>query len=192
MRNDVPAMVAASAIGARSCIAPGGNCTARSCSTDLPHRPQLRALTAEGGSVYPLTLLYDRNCRVCRLEMDELRERDAASKLRFIDISAEGFDAAAWGATPAQLDALLHAVDARGHTHRGVPALRLAYAAVGRGALLAATGWPLLRPLFGAAYAVFARHRHRISRIAAPLIEHIAAARMARRMQCCAAGACER
>lgn len=189
MRNDVTAMAATSAIGARSCTAPGGNCTARWCSTDLPHRPQLRALTAEGGAVYPL---YDRNCRVCRLEMDELRERDAASKLRFIDISAEGFDAAAWGATPAQLDALLHAVDAQGRTHRGVQALRLAYAAVGRGALWAPTGWPLLRPLFEAAYAVFARHRYRISRIAAPLIEHIAAARMARRMHRCAAGTCER
>mgnify|MGYP003417312638 CR=1 FL=1 len=158
---------------------------------DLPQRPELRALTEER-EIYPLTLLYDRRCPVCRLEMDELRERDAASKLRFIDISAEGFDAAAWGATPAQLDALLHAVDAQGRTHRGVPALRLAYAAVGLGALWAPTGWPLLRPLFDAAYAVFARHRHQISRIAAPLIEHIAAARAARRMQRCASGVCER
>jgi predicted DCC family thiol-disulfide oxidoreductase YuxK len=142
--------------------------------------------------MHPLTLLYDRRCSVCRLEMDELRARDRASKLRFVDISAEGFDAAAWGATAGELGALLHAVDALGRTHRGMPALRLAYAAVGLGALWAPTGWPLLRPLFDAAYAAFARHRYRISRVAAPLIDRIAAARVTRRMQRCTDGHCQR
>jgi predicted DCC family thiol-disulfide oxidoreductase YuxK len=145
----------------------------------------------EPDSIHPLTLLYDRRCAVCRLEMDELRARDAASKLRFVDISAEGFDAAGWGATLAELNALLHAVDAQGRAYRGVPALRLAYAAVGQGTLWAPTAWPLLRPLFDVAYAAFARHRYGISRVAAPLIEHIAAARTARRMRRCAGGACD-
>lgn len=157
---------------------------------DLPHRPELRPMPAE--SIYPLTLLYDRRCAVCRLEMDELRERDRDAKLNFIDISQDGFDAAPWGATIEQLNALIHAVDAQGRTHRGVPALRLAYAAVGLGWLWAPTGWPLLRKLFDAFYALFARHRYAISRIAAPLIEHLAAARMARRMRRCANGVCER
>jgi hypothetical protein len=43
-------------------------------------------------------------------------------------------------------------------------------------------------PGFDAGYAWFARHRNGISRVASPLIEHIAAARKARRMQRCAGG----
>jgi hypothetical protein len=50
----------------------------------------------------------------------------------------------------------------------------------------------VLRPLSDAFHAWFARHRYGISRVFAPLIGHIAAARMARRMQRCAGGVCER
>lgn len=158
---------------------------------DLPHRPELRPMPV-ALPIYPLTLLYDRRCAVCRLEMDELQARDSDSKLRFVDISQDGFDAAVWGATLAELNAVIHARDAQGCTHRGVSALRLAYVAVGRGWVLAPTGWPVLRPLSDAFYAWFARHRYGISRLLSPLIEHIAAARTARRMQRCASGVCER
>jgi stearoyl-CoA desaturase (delta-9 desaturase) len=158
---------------------------------DLQHRPELQRMPAEP-AIHPLTLLYDRACSVCRLEMDRLHERDRGSKLRFVDISAAGFDPSAWGASQAELEALLHAVDAQGRIHRGVPALRLAYDAVGLGAIWAPTAWPLLRPAFNAAYAAFARHRYRISRVVAPLIEHVAAARMARRMRRCSGGTCGR
>jgi predicted DCC family thiol-disulfide oxidoreductase YuxK len=140
--------------------------------------------------IYPLTLLYDGQCPVCRLEMDELRTQDRHGRLRFEDISAPGFDAETWGATAAELDALMHAVDAQGHTWRGVPALREAYTAVGRGAVWAPTAWPLLAPLAGAGYALFARHRRGISRAVVPLIDHIAAVRAARRLQRCTDGAC--
>lgn len=139
---------------------------------------------------YPVTLLYDGKCPVCSLEMDELRARDGDQRLRFEDISVPGFDAAPWGATAAELDALLHAVDAQGRTWRGVPALRLAYSAVGLGRFWAPTAWPLLAPLFDGGYAWFAQNRRGISRAAAPLIEHIAAVRATRRMQRCADGRC--
>jgi predicted DCC family thiol-disulfide oxidoreductase YuxK len=158
---------------------------------DLPHRPELRPMPSTP-SIYPLTLLYDRRCAVCRLEMDDLRARDDESKLRFIDISEDGFDAVPWGATQDELNAVIHARDAQGKTHNGVPALRLAYAAVGRSWLLAPTGWPILRPLCDAFYVWFARHRYGISRRLSPLIETIAAARLARRMHRCAGGVCER
>ena len=39
---------------------------------------------------YPLTLLYDAQCPVCALEMDHLRSRNDAGRLRFVDISAAG------------------------------------------------------------------------------------------------------
>ena len=48
-------------------------------------------------SLYPLTLLYDADCPVCSLEMDNLRARDAEGRLVFVDIAAPGFDAGRHG-----------------------------------------------------------------------------------------------
>ena len=142
---------------------------------------------------YPITLLYDAACPVCSLEMDHLRQRDAAGRLRFIDIAAPGFDAAPWGTTHAALDAELHAVCADGRVLIGMPALRAAYAAVGLGWVMAASGFGPLSPLADAAYRIFARHRRGISRAAAPLIGALRSWRARRthaRMARCQAGAC--
>lgn len=119
---------------------------------------------------YPLTLLYDAACPICALEMDHLRERDGASgRLRFVDIAAPGFDAAAHGATLAALNAELHAIAGDGTRLIGVPALMAAYEAVGLGGWWAPVRGPL-RPLADAAYRRFARHRQPLSRLAAPWI----------------------
>jgi predicted DCC family thiol-disulfide oxidoreductase YuxK len=151
-----------------------------------------------GGNVshtaYPLTLFYDAACPVCSLEMDHLRARDRDGKLRFVDIAAAGFDATAYGASAAAMDAEIHGLRADGTMLRGVQVLRLAYAAVGLGWLLRPTGWAPLRPLFDAGYRVFARHRHGISRAAAPLIDAIRASRARRtaeRTRACRGGACD-
>jgi predicted DCC family thiol-disulfide oxidoreductase YuxK len=139
---------------------------------------------------YPLTLFYDAACPVCALEMDELRVRDRAGRLVFVDIGAPGFDASRYGATWAQMDAQIHALRPDGSLVRGVEVLRLAYAAVGLGWVLRPTGWAPLRPLFDAGYRVFARHRRTISRVAEPLIARVRARRVATRMQACAGGQC--
>jgi predicted DCC family thiol-disulfide oxidoreductase YuxK len=155
-------------------------------------------VTANKSPSYPLHLLYDGACAVCRLEMNELAARDTRGRLALVDISAAGFDPAPWGASLAEMNALIHAVDAAGVTTTGVPALRLAYDAVGLGAWFAPTRWPLLAPLFSAGYRAFARHRYGISRATAPLVDRIAARRARRRavaahqrMRACANGACD-
>ena len=127
-----------------------------------------------------LTLLYDARCAVCALEMDELRRRDVAGRLAFVDVAAAGFDAAAWGFEPAALDAEIHGVRADGSVLRGLATLRAAYAAAGLGWLLRPTGWPLLQPLADLGYRAFARHRRRISRAFAPAIAAFAARRARR------------
>lgn len=142
---------------------------------------------------YPLTLLYDGLCPVCSLEMDHLRERDTQRRLVFVDIAAPGFEAARYGVTPEALDAALHGLCADGRMLRGMPVLRLAYAAAGLGWAMSPTGWAPLRPLFDAGYRVFARHRRVISRATAPLIEAVRtlrARRTAARMAACHDGAC--
>jgi predicted DCC family thiol-disulfide oxidoreductase YuxK len=144
-------------------------------------------------SNYPLTLFYDAACPVCSLEMDHLRERDAAERLVFVDIGAPGFDAAAHGATLQAMNAEIHAKRPDGSMLKGVEVLRLAYEAVGLGWVLRASTWPVLQPAFEIAYRTFARHRIDISRAAAPLIRSLRtlrARRMAQRMRECSAGAC--
>jgi predicted DCC family thiol-disulfide oxidoreductase YuxK len=141
----------------------------------------------------PLTLLYDANCPVCSLEMDHLRERDSHSLLRFVDISATGFDATAFGLSMQALDAEIHGVMPDGTVLRGMPVLRLAYEAAGLGWVLKPTGWTLAAPIFDFAYKVFARHRHAISRAAAPLIDATRSFRARQtiaRMRACSNGAC--
>ncbi len=144
-------------------------------------------------SIYPLTLLYDATCPVCALEMDHLRSRNAAGQLVFVDIMAPGFDAAPYGTSWAALDAQIHARCADGTLLQGMPVLRLAYAAVGLGWVLAPTGFAPLRALFDLAYRQFARHRRTISGFTAPLINAVRthrARRQTQRMAACHGGAC--
>ena len=144
-------------------------------------------------ATYPLTLLYDAKCPVCSLEMDHLRERCRDGRLVFEDISQPGFDAARFGLTYDAVDAEIHGIRPDGSVIRGVEVLRLAYAAAGLGWVMRPTGWAPLRPAFDAGYLVFARHRRRISALAAPLIDAIRAhraRRVAQAMRECSAGTC--
>lgn len=142
--------------------------------------------------VYPLTLLYDANCPVCSLEMDHLRERNTAGRLVFVNITEVGFDASAYGASLADMNAVIHGVQPDGRLLRGVEVLRLAYGAVGLGWVMRPTGWPLLRPAFDLGYRWFAQHRMRISAVFGPVITAVRhrrqkhkAQRMVRQMQEC-------
>ena len=143
---------------------------------------------------YPLTLLYDAQCPVCSLEMDHLRERCVDGRLLFVDIAESGFDAARYGLTHAAVDAEIHGIRPDGSVLKGVEVLRLAYAAAGLGWVMRPTGWAPLRPAFDAGYRLFARHRRRISAVAAPVIDAVRAQRarrVAKAMQACQAGACD-
>jgi predicted DCC family thiol-disulfide oxidoreductase YuxK len=144
-------------------------------------------------ATYPLTLLYDAQCPVCSLEMDHLRARCSDGQLLFEDISQPGFDVARFGLTYETVDAEIHGIRPDGSVIRGVEVLRLAYAAAGLGWVMRPTGWAPLRPAFDIGYRVFARHRRRISALAAPLIDAVRAhraRRMAQAMRECSAGAC--
>lgn len=117
-----------------------------------------------------LVVYYDGACPVCRTEIGVLSGRDRGCGLAPVDIAAPGFDAAAHGFDARALDAEMHAVRADGSVVRGMDAIRAAYGAAGLGAWLAPTGWPVLRPVFDAAYRLFARHRRAISGALAPLL----------------------
>jgi predicted DCC family thiol-disulfide oxidoreductase YuxK len=117
-----------------------------------------------------LTVFYDAACAVCSFEIDALCRRDSRGRLRPIDISAPGFDAARHGFDARALDAAIHIVAGGGRVARGTDALRLLYRAVGLGWLVAPTAWPGLRQATDIAYRLFATHRRRCSRALAPVI----------------------
>ena len=136
---------------------------------------------------YPLTLLYDGACPICRLEMDRLEQLDGLRRLAFVDVAAPGFDAAKYGAALEDMQRLIHAVRPDGTLVVGVEVFRLAYSAVGWGLLFAPTALPGVSTLAERAYAVFARNRYQVSALLQPLLARLAAAQAARRT----AGACE-
>ena len=113
---------------------------------------------------WSLKLLFDGECPFCRREVAWLQRRDRAGRLAFEDITAPGFDAARYGATRAQLMGVIHGVLPEGRLVRRLDVLRIAYRAVGLGALVAPTGWPLVRPVADRLYLLFARHRVRLGR----------------------------
>jgi len=144
-------------------------------------------------STYPMTVFYDAACPVCSLEIDHLRERCIDGRLVFIDIASIGFDPTLYGVTLHDMNAEIHGLCADGRMLRGLEVMRLAYDAADLGWVMRPTGWAPLRPLFDAGYRAFARHRHTISRTAAPLVRVIRAHRARRsieRMHDCRSGAC--
>lgn len=113
---------------------------------------------------YPLEFLYDGHCRICMFDVVRLRRADKAGRLRFIDVTAPGFDAAAYERTPDELLARIHARCADGLVVEGPEVFRLALAAVGYGWLVAPTRWPGLAWITERGYRWFARHRVELSR----------------------------
>ena len=111
-----------------------------------------------------LVLLFDGGCPICVVEMTRLRGLDRLSRLAFVNISAPGFVAAAYGATREAMMGRMHVMCPRVGLLTGMDALRASYTAVGLGWLLAPTRLPLIRPLVDWLYLGFARHRMRISR----------------------------
>jgi len=113
-------------------------------------------------TTWEVKILYDGDCPLCAREIRMLRRLDGGRRrIAFEDIAAPGHDAAVYGLDHATLMARIHAVLPDGQVIEGVEVFRRAYTAVGWGALVAPTRWPLIRNLADAAYAVFARNRLR-------------------------------
>lgn len=110
------------------------------------------------------TILIDGDCPLCRHEANMLRKLDRGrGQLALVDISADGFDPGAYGRTMDDVMGSIHGVTADGSLVSGMEVFRRAYNAVGWGWLWAPTGWPILRPMFDAAYRWFAKHRLRLT-----------------------------
>jgi predicted DCC family thiol-disulfide oxidoreductase YuxK len=108
-------------------------------------------------------VFYDGACAMCTAEIELLRRWDRSAKLDLIDIAAPAFDARAWPVSLAAMNAALHVRLPDDTWLTGMAATRHIYRAVGRGWMVAFTGWPLISRVFDRAYAWFAKHRMPIS-----------------------------
>jgi predicted DCC family thiol-disulfide oxidoreductase YuxK len=112
-----------------------------------------------------LTLLYDGQCSICRGATERLKRRDRENRIAPEDISDPAFDPTRYGLTTEQVRAAMYVVLPDGQVLSAMDAVRAAYAAVGRGWLLAPTKWPGIHWIADALYGYFARHRLTFSRI---------------------------
>jgi len=114
-------------------------------------------------SPFDIEVFYDGACPLCMREIRMLQGRDRRQRIRFVDIAADGFDAASVGLT---WEALMDRIRGRlpdGTLVEGVEVFRRLYAAVGFGPLVALTRLPGIAPLLDVAYRAFARHRLRLT-----------------------------
>lgn len=88
-----------------------------------------------------------------------LRARDRQRRIRFTDISADGFDAGVTGASHQTLMARIHGRLPDGTIIDGVEVFRRLYAAVGFERAARLSRLPGVAPLLDAAYGAFAKRR---------------------------------
>ncbi|QDV79199.1 thiol-disulfide oxidoreductase DCC family protein [Botrimarina mediterranea] len=119
--------------------------------------------TAPPVGPYEVEVFFDGDCPLCRREIAMIRRWDKRDRVRFTDIAAAGFEAAAYGVTQARLMAEIHGRDAQGNWLVGVEVFRRLYAAVGCGWIVSVTRWPVIRPALDVAYRLFARQRLRLT-----------------------------
>jgi predicted DCC family thiol-disulfide oxidoreductase YuxK len=112
---------------------------------------------------FDIEAYYDGGCPLCVREVRLLRRLDRRGRIRFVDISAPGFDAASVGVRWETLMDRIHGRLPDGTLVEGVEVFRRLYTAVGFGALVALTRLPGVRQLLDIAYCWFARNRLRLS-----------------------------
>ena len=114
-------------------------------------------------SSFEVEVFYDGACPLCMREIAMLRRKDQKARIRFTDIAADGFDAASIGVPWSSLMERIHGRLPDGTIIEGVEVFRRLYAAVGFGALVAATRLPVVKQALDASYRLFAQNRLRLT-----------------------------
>lgn len=128
-----------------------------------PRNPAAPAAGDAPPPAWEVEAFYDGACPLCAREVRLLQRLDRRAVLRFSDIAAPGFDAAAVGVPWQDLMDRIHARLPDGTVVTGVEVFRRLYAAVGWGWLVAPTRLPGVSHLLDLAYRVFARNRLRLT-----------------------------
>jgi predicted DCC family thiol-disulfide oxidoreductase YuxK len=121
---------------------------------------------AEGATVVTrveIEVFHDGECPLCQREMQLLQRLDRANAIRFVDISAGGFDPVPLGVSWQMLMERIHARLPDGTLIEGVEVFRRLYAAIGFRRLAAFSRLPVVAQLLDVAYHLFAKNRLRLT-----------------------------
>lgn len=118
-------------------------------------------MRTEGG---PFRVLIDGECPICKRQGAAMLRLDRGrGRITIEDITAPGFDPGRYGLTLEQVMSGIHGIFPDGRVVIAMQVLREVYRRIGRGWMLAPTGWPVLRPVFDRFYRWFARNRGRFA-----------------------------
>ena len=134
-------------------------------------------------TAYPITVYYDASCGLCRAEIEAMKSRDAADRLRLVDCSSADF-VAPEGVPREILMSRIHARDADGAWLRGIDVFAAVYEAAGFPRIARFCRIRTLRPLLDAMYPWVADHRQLLSALGLARLFHLA-----RRPDCAACAA---
>ena len=134
----------------------------------------------------PVEVYYDRECAMCRGEIEALADADGNARLRLHDCSAPGFEdgeALRAGVDRAAMLRAMHVRDADGRWHRGVDAFVVMYRAAGFDGLANIWAHRRLKPVWERIYPFIANHRRTLDRLGFPRLVRFVIARAAKRAQ---------
>lgn len=115
-----------------------------------------------------LTIYYDGECPLCLAEIHFLKSRNALGLIEFVDVAAPQFDEASHQVSCKLALATMHGRLADGTQLDGIPVFAEAYKRANLPKLAWLFSRPWLASLLNAGYFVFAKYRHRISKIIGP------------------------
>jgi predicted DCC family thiol-disulfide oxidoreductase YuxK len=116
-----------------------------------------------------LTLFFDGQCPLCQAEIVFLSRRNQAGLLAFIDINSDLYDERAVGVSCSQALAEMYGQFDNGLVIKGHAVFGEAYRRAGLPRLAWVMSRKTLAPLLAVGYRLFAKHRHRISKLIGPM-----------------------
>jgi predicted DCC family thiol-disulfide oxidoreductase YuxK len=118
---------------------------------------------APESDAWEVEVFFDRDCPLCMREIRMLQRRDKGGRIRFTDITDEGFDPASIGLDELTIMRKIHGRLRNGEIIEGVEVFRRLYAAVGFQRLVKISRAPFIAQLLDVAYVVFAKNRLRLT-----------------------------
>jgi predicted DCC family thiol-disulfide oxidoreductase YuxK len=112
---------------------------------------------------FEIEVFFDGGCPLCAREMNWLRRRDKANRIKFTDIDDPNFEPAAHGKSIADLMAQMHGRLPDGTWLGGVEVFRRIYSAIGFHKLAFLSRLPIISQALDAGYWLFAKYRPRLT-----------------------------
>jgi len=112
-----------------------------------------------------LTIFYDGQCPLCMTEINQLQKLNHKNNLNFVNLHDENFTDRYPHIDPAKAERIIHGETENGTLLLGLDVTCTAWILVEKHRWLKILRWPLIRNIADLIYRLFARYRHRISRL---------------------------